>query len=151
MKNETLYNKTVDILKDAYFNDTLEHGNDCACAVGNLIAAAKGVNIIPDNEGRLSRFTWEQGYPKWFYSVIDKGCPPTDGALSEINKTGYTIDDIILIERAFESTKNDNTEDLAMFNGLMAVIDVLDIIHENNDTEQTQVTKKRFNKSLQTV
>ncbi len=39
MKNKSLYDKTVSILVDAYMNDTLQHGNCFACAVGNIVAA----------------------------------------------------------------------------------------------------------------
>jgi hypothetical protein len=42
MIKEPLYHKTIGILVDAYFDDTLQHGNCSACAVGNLVAAAKG-------------------------------------------------------------------------------------------------------------
>lgn len=42
MKRPELYQKTVDILVKAYFDDTLQHGNCYACAVGNIIAGNCG-------------------------------------------------------------------------------------------------------------
>src|SRR5688572_25079170 len=49
MKNKPLYHKTVDILVQAYFDDTLVSGHQCGCAVGNLVAANMGIRLIKND------------------------------------------------------------------------------------------------------
>src|SRR5258706_8814339 len=56
MKNELLYNKTINILKEAYFNNTLQHNNCYACAVGNIIAGNMGLKFYMGDRGTL---IWE--------------------------------------------------------------------------------------------
>lgn len=153
MKRPELYQRTVDILVDAYFKDTLEHGEPCGCAVGNIVAATCNNLKRTQQESPTGQiFPYD---PDWYYSALRKGWGPNKYRIDEghgnyqIESTGYTIFQINEIEKAFE---NENTEELdkdeAMFNGLMAVIDVLDIIHENTDTAAIQYTKKRFVKTL---
>ena len=51
----------------------------------------------------------------------------------------------IFIERAFEISNDENeSKDVNIFNGLMAVIDVLDRIHENKEELITKASKARF-------
>ncbi len=54
----------------------------------------------------------------------------------------------ISIEHAFEYAPKGNSEDDYMFNGLMAVVDALDIIHENTDINITKEIKQKFVKQL---
>lgn len=162
MKRPELYHKTVGILVDAYFNDTLAHGNCHACAVGNMIAANKGYEVTPSkilNKNDSHRFGWDNYnayeflpgyynsplYPSWFTELSsDK---KSSIAESQIRATGYTSAELQLIELSFERATRGDTDDEWMFNGLMAVIDVLDKIHENNDTEITTHSKQRFQKA----
>jgi hypothetical protein len=150
MKNEQLYNKTVDILVQAYFNDTLEHGNCYACAVGNIIAANKGYTYVPCIDTTMQKIVWDvtkgsygnPNYGSWYDAVtyeIDK-----HQNNHECNSTGYSIYDLRDIEKAFEKCYKGITEQDYIFNGLMAVIDVLDKIHENTDTAVTSSSKQRF-------
>ncbi len=158
MKNETLYNKTVDILVQAYLNDTLIHGNCFACAVGNMVASNMGFQFVVDNSTNHNphRLGWGEGYfyssnnikPTWFdmcgpYGGLEYESPK---ALEQIKSTGYSFEELIRIERAFEVSDRGNSKDEYMFNGLMAVIEVLDQIHENTDTVITETTKRKFNK-----
>lgn len=153
MKNSELYNRTVNILVDAYFNDTLEHGNPCACAVGNIIAANMGKKINVVNPNFASKLGWdgEQIDAAYWYSCINDAehllGPKT---VAEINSSGYSVDEIIRIENAFESARffGRRQDDEIMFQGLTNVIEVLDQIHENTDEALTSDTKKRFDKSL---
>lgn len=136
MNNEQLYNKTVDILVQAYFNDTLQHEDCTKCAVGNIIAATSS---ITDWTG------FYIGYPSssW-YSLMHRSHGGVDDEIyRQIERTGYTIDQLFLIEAAFERHGGDE-HDHKMFNGLMAVIDVLDEIHENKDVLITTSVKQRF-------
>lgn len=61
-----------------------------------------------------------------------------------ISKSGYTQEELAQIEFAFETAERGETEEDYMFNGLMAVIDVLDQIHDNTDAMLTNDQKKRF-------
>jgi hypothetical protein len=171
MKKPELYQKTVDILVDAYFNDTLVHGRCTACAVGNIVAANLGYRI--ENVLESGR-----RYPKWLnrdgkkmsYPAYVDGVPKGWGAVvcsngedqkvnlkcyngeakRQIDATGYSVADIALIESSFEKAIGENEDD-RMFNGLMAVIEILDMIHENTDTDITSLSKSRFQKTSSPV
>ena len=154
MNKPELYQKTVDILVQAYFNDTLRHDDCAACAVGNIIADALGYKITSTkakwqcDDGEVS--------PNWinvfctYYTPSGRKVTSFDlaayeeGAANEIDATNYTVHELADMEKAFEMA---STEGDYMFNGLMAVIEVLDQIHENTDTELTATTKSRFNKT----
>lgn len=158
MKQEQLYNKTVDILVQAYFNDTLRHGNCYACAVGNLIAANKGIKMVANNDGDIK---WD-GYknymdntddlfPLWFSAIKncikdEKDFLVNEAMVNELIYTGYSVDEIYKIEEAFEDVWEDDDCKDYMFKGLMQVIDILDQIHENTDTQVTTETKNKFQK-----
>ncbi len=142
-----LYNKTVDILVQAYFFGELEYSDCAKCAVGNIVAANMGVKPeqnITDDWGDLIML----GEGKAFDHK-------SDSAMKQINITGYSLINIANIEFAFYkgccvNYNYDNKDflDENNFNGLMAVIDVLDQIHENNDTQLTTETKSKFKKQL---
>jgi hypothetical protein len=144
MKRPELYQRTVDILVQAYFNDTLRHGSCAACAVGNIIANSNNIAIVERGFGTLS---WVGRCSDNWYLDLCCGPNPEAGFDTKrlIEKTGYSVAQIIAIEEAFESTHYDEVD--AMFNGLMAVIDVLDQIHENTDSTVTEVSKKKFNRN----
>lgn len=153
MKNKELYDKTVSILVDAYMNDTLQHGNYCGCAVGNMIASNMGIqinNILKEDED--SEIEWigvsDTDASQWLWLIYkDKSCLINERlALRQIRSTGYSVEEIYKIEKAFEGSDRYYEED-EMFSGLMAVIEALDIIHENTDTTLTNQTKKRFHKN----
>lgn len=149
MQNETLYNKTVDILVQAYFNDTLIHQNACGCAVGNIIAANMGYSYRKKHLG----IWWADGRnPFWPYVTCMGMFTPaayTGKSKIEIDSTGYSPMEIHLIESAFESVKIGAKD--RMFKALMAVIDVLDEIHGNTDAAATSATKQKFQRQLQTA
>jgi len=151
MIKEQLYRKTCDILFDAYFNDTLEHGQCCACAVGNIVAANMGLTIIKDGDGM---FIWENyecynngHFLGWFYPVRE-GTLPTNQQLAEINSTGYEIYELNQIESAFERSGGYFTNDEKMFNGLCAVIEVLNKIHEVEEDTQTVRFKNHYKSKI---
>lgn len=139
MKNKELYERTVNILVDAYFNDTLRHGNCFYCAVGNIVrangvqecdTASWGLLFFTDNESR--------------HQEIDVDMLSDEFVMSSIRATGYEWKELAVIENVFELAPKGNNDDEYMFNGLMAVIEQLDIIHENTDTEVTNISKQRF-------
>lgn len=126
------FEKSVDVLVKAYLNDTLEHGNCYACAVGNLVVSAMNYHYTKrkfphgcsgselttreaiENDNEAGGY-WYSPHP----GVMSE-------AIREVRSTGYTNDDIIEIERAFEGVDGRGDK---MFNGLMAVVDILAEIH----------------------
>lgn len=147
MKNKELFNRTVAVLVKAYQNDTLQHGSCCACAVGNLVAAAKGVKII-------SKSRWEgDDQPSWGFvhrtTTDDKQLffrglnQRIEKGMEEIKLTGYEYHETAKIELAFETADKGNNKEDRMFNGLMAVVDCLMLIHEAN-AEEVQEAKLLF-------
>lgn len=127
------FEQTVNVLVQAYLKETLKHGDDCCCAVGNLIC--EGMKLSP-----LSNWG-----PKWYnYFVLNwrnEGLKKL--AYGEINSTGYTANEIVRIEHAFEHADGGNNSDEYMFNGLMAVVDVLAEIH-NVDLSVREEAKLLF-------
>ena len=155
MKNSELYQKTVDILVQAYFNDTLVHQSCSACAVGNIVAANKGKTPSEYSKEVMKRGNFQNGAVKTWTAVfatsegkqkIHQRYLKFDFIKKEIASTGYTWKELARIEFAFESASKGLSEDEHIFNGLMAVIDVLDKIHENADQEGSTATKERFKK-----
>jgi len=161
MIKKELYNRTVDILVDAYLNDTLNHGDECACAVGNMIAANSGYKLVADGDAKEPGFVWMKDdkfiEPVWtdlfmtyrdtLEQKIDARCFNGE-TKRQVLTTGYHWNDLAEIEYAFETVDKGSSFDEWMFNGLMKVIDVLDRIHENTDTELTTQSKQRFTKQL---
>lgn len=147
MKNKKLYNKTINILVNAYFNNTLEHGMCTMCAVGNLVAANMGYTFKNN--------TWNNGagytFPRWnnvhMYTDDEQKFDLSkyvDTAKKEIDSTGYSPLETAAIELAFETANKGKSKDEYMFNGLMAVVNALDKIHENIDVEITTTSKNKF-------
>jgi hypothetical protein len=162
MQREQLYHKTVDILVQAYFNDTLQHGNCYACAVGNMIAGNMGKRFVKGEyvkgSNRELYFIWDGNAPVYYGDGDDyrttltcKISWPISKNLTEYQtqqliSTGYSFDELTEIEKSFEGADKGLDNDEWMFNGLMDVIDVLDIIHENKDEATTKSSKKKFTK-----
>lgn len=148
MKNPELYNKTVGILVDAYFKNTLLHVDCMACAVGNIVAANMGIRIVIHEDNVVRTIGGQNN--RWFRAIGGGFVHPdklTPEVMLEVNATGYDPYELAKIEDAFEKAYDyNNNIDLEMYNGLVNVIDVLDEIHENKDTEATQTTKARFKK-----
>ncbi len=158
MKNSELYHKTVNILVDAYFNDTLIIQDCTACACGNLVMAANGYKRaeIADDVFWLTR-GGEYITPLWSNTVRTVETHPFPVFISkkqilkigqydfetkkEIESTGYLLHEFARIEYAFEKGYRGKDK---MFNGLMAVVAALDEIHENKDATVTDNVKKQF-------
>lgn len=139
MKNKPLFDKTLNILVKAYQNDTLEHGDCNACAVGNMIAANCGYDYIKDEFGFL---WWGVNYPLWqlvfstgYEQRINSNAYVGD-AKKQIDSTGYTWQELAKIEYAFETANKGNSSDDWILNGLLAVYDVLCEVHEVEKKEE---------------
>ena len=155
------FEHTVDVLVKAYMNDTLRHGYCPACAVGNMIANSMGIEIV--KEDGYGGLCWQGAVPQWdnvFYTGAhpdEVGAQEMDldsyqgEAKKQIDSTGYTVDELAQIEKAFESKNptyfhESDTEfdrDEWMFRGLMAVVDVLAEIH-NVDLSTKESAKLQF-------
>lgn len=139
MKNKELFEKTVNILVNAYQKNTLQHGQCSACAVGNIVAHNMGYvfyEIFP---------VWVKGSPYWADVFITALGGQTiypekyiDESKKQIDSTGYTWQELAKIEYAFEMSSKGNNNDDWMFNGLLAVYDVLCKIHEVSKDEVTK-------------
>lgn len=127
------FENSVNVLLKAYLNDTLQHSNCHACAVGNLVAYACGLSFINNSEGKK---IWTSQSPVWqrvFMTSGDQDRFPEcyiGEPKEQIDSTGYTWQDLAAIEFAFETAPEGESEDDHMFNSLMAVVDVLADIHK---------------------
>lgn len=173
MKNLELYNKTVDILFQAYFKGELEHGLCHACAVGNILKeaaakvgvsnkrwAVKFITLLSEDYTHGSRQLIAGKSELLFANMLFGHYARTaenDNEVEILNEANlllenspYPIEDLIKIEAAFEKgycgQKRDDEE--WMFNGLVAVLDVLKQIHE---VENDEPVKTKFKNHYQTL
>jgi len=155
MLKESLYHKTVDILYQAYFNDKLEHGHPCACAIGNLVAANTGIAPVTVNDVSLFNTGTAFDGSQWYWLLkpenvgIKKIIINNEVGEQQIKSTGYSMKEILEIERAFEGADGGDTDEDFKFNGLVAVLETLKEIHqvENNDTELCRFKKHYVTKA----
>ena len=142
MKNKELFERTVNVLVNAYLNNTLKNSDCAACAVGNLILASNGTKPIIDENGDLEwDFSVQFGHEgvSW-YGVVHHNEKPNK-SLDDTNKTGYTWSQLTLIENSFERPKGRTfleSKEERMYLSLMSVIDCLMNIHEANEIEVLQ-------------
>lgn len=133
--NRPTFEQTVNVLVKAYLNDELKHGDCEACAVGNIVHAAGFPRYHTGDNAPMredSCGSWKavfvtlagkQRYNYWSDPLLEaKG-------LKMIEATGYTIKELARVELAFETADDGHSDDEWMFNGLMAVCDVLADIH----------------------
>lgn len=135
------FEHTVDVLVKAFLKDELAHMFCSACAVGNIVAAAIGTRPGPPqaNTCEFDNERFEDGSPAhggWYSSLYGQGSYLGD---QQIVATGYNKYELTAIEKAFESCEGRphgsgiwygrQTNPVWMFNGLMAVVDVLAEIH----------------------
>lgn len=162
------FNHTIGVLVKAYLNDTLRHDNCYACAVGNMMADScgfkfevinnvffddsdlklkwVGLDSIYDKELDIKTQQQPENWMNVFYGG-DVVCQDYKGeAIKIIESTGYTVMELLKVERAFERSPVGYSKDEHMFNGLMAVVDVLAEIH-NIDLTTREETKKLFVKA----
>lgn len=128
MKREEIYHKSVNILVQAYFNDELVKGDCAKCAVGNLLKSDLWANVFATTGGIQ-------------YYMSNVSYVPYILGLETIRASDYSLEELMKIEYTFETSFIGEDP---MFNSLMAVIDVLDEIHENKDEEVSQATKQKF-------
>lgn len=128
MKNKEQFDKSVDILVKAYFAGTLNADKCSACAVGNI----------------LGHRNWVGGNRMYYPTCVTT--VKEIRLLVDYNTSGYDERELASIESAFLKGV-DYPElcptDSGNFKGLMAVLDVLQQIHECTD-EETKEAKMKF-------
>jgi hypothetical protein len=116
------------------------------------------ISIDPIDQCKI--YKWSNGVePVWTNVFVwgeakggDTSMETRPDIRKQINSTGYTWRELMEIEKAFElGTMNKEVNDKSQFDGLMAVVECLDKIHENHDTQVTTNSKNKFTKNLQTV
>lgn len=162
------FDHTVNVLVQAYLNDELEHGVCSACAVGNIIAASIGTKPGKAEDSKCmvhSNEHFENGTPVLWNKLFTTGqCGDQrfeleflsePDVIGQLEITGYTAYELARIEQAFESApgrpkpevsawfKGKSINPVWMFNGLMAVVDVLAEIH-NVDLSVRESAKLQF-------
>jgi len=158
------FENTVKILVQAYLNDELAHGTCAACAVGNIVAHSQNTRPLRDPSNKTTGFSftglyngrevkWNRLFMTGRNGVQNWGNPVKEELYSikaEIRGTGYSIHELAYIELAFESAPGCPGEggdlrqtDEWMFNGLMAVVEVLATIH-NVDLSVKESAKSLF-------
>lgn len=166
MNRAELYQKSIDTLVNAYHNDTLVHGNCKACAVGNLLGTSAWstqfvtISSIIDAEPHQLVTEEEDQFICAFSSILGSTWRVTNfSSVSDlprakryveegkkaIKDSGYTKEELMKIEYAFETQYIGEDP---MFNALMAVVGVLDLIHEVDNEEVTLSSKSKFQKQL---
>jgi hypothetical protein len=168
MKNPELYHKTVDILYQAYFNDTLSHHDCYNCAVGNICKeAANQLNIEPRSwantfvtitdredwsakqlfagDGQIITQNLLFGH---FIKRVDPDNESDMRCLREsrmlLERVPYPVRELARIENAFERAPFGESGEDYMFNGLVAVLEVLREIHEVTNEDLLTANNKRF-------
>ncbi|QNF33937.1 hypothetical protein HUW51_14840 [Adhaeribacter swui] len=145
MKNKELFDNTVKILVNAYLNNSLVQGNCHACAVGNIIAAKMNIKYTNDFKWVGRQVAWPLVFVTVSFEIAQVRRPWnfTGQAKEQITATGYSWQELAQIEYAFERAPWAKTPEERMFNGLMAVIEVLGQIHEMDENTKS-ATKGLF-------
>lgn len=140
------FNHTVNVLVKAYFEGELEHGDCAKCAVGNIVHEATELPYGDEHScitgtsaiWKALFFTY-QGTQLKAQIGYEKERKP---AIAAIKMTGYTVKELARVEFAFETAEGENSSpDNWMFNGLMAVVDVLADIHKIDLTTKEEAKK----------
>ena len=152
MKNVKLYQKTVNLLLDAYNDGELEHGSCTACAVGNICKeVAEQTGIFGGNWASLFMTRSNDGVFKQSPFTYANAKTIRDGE-QLVSLAPYSQEELMKIEYAFESSIHysnkgydyyaDEDKKKGQFIGLCAVLDVLKEIHEvKEDAHKESVTK----------
>jgi hypothetical protein len=134
---------TISILVKAYLNDELSHNTCGKCAVGNIVEHSYGrfEAAMPYLNG-FGGFGWSNVFCTESASRKQRIFPDhyCNEAKRQIDATGYTWQELAKVENAFELNNK------SMFDGLMAVVDVLAEIH-GVDLSVKESAKLQFIKS----
>jgi hypothetical protein len=164
------FNKAYNALVTAFFEGTLASGSCIACACGNIIFDAIGEPLTRevfqmevskysphDYDGELVRNLHHRAGFLWanMRSFHGGSCIiPAKGLEKHINESGYSVEEFVEIEKAFETntkisiSRYYNTPEQEIledqYKGLCAVVDVLITLDEGK--EDPDELKKKFRK-----
>ena len=97
MNRPEVYERSINILLDAYNNGTLTHGRCSACAVGNLL---NGI----ERWRHLFMYSNQLGCQQRDYHLYKHNASVEDDARRFQEISGYTLDELADIELAFEGS-----------------------------------------------
>ena len=155
------FNHTINILVQAYLNNTLKKGDCSACAVGNILGTPQWSALFVtynfgEGEGKrqiialpgfaLMNLATNHIIQVPIWKLPEQIAKRIEEVQKAIIESGYTIEELARVENAFELAPEGNNRDEAMFNGLMAVVDVLADIH-GIDLKQKEEVRKLFVKT----
>lgn len=138
MNRPNVYVKTIETLEYALLKKKIRKGYPESCATSMIVASANGVETFVARNGATR---WKESFPYWatlFYPDIAEDVEDEDyEALGQeqIEKTGYTVDEIEKLDLAFESGDD-------LYSGLNNFLRVLHKIHEEHNPSHT-INKNR--------
>lgn len=160
MKNQPIYFRSIDLISANYKINRIVHGDCRKCPTAILLKAASAKTNIPVQRwsNLFCTITRVDDVQEQIFatknSIIvfhdlgfftQKKSPEIRQQAEELIAAGdYTLDELAKIENAFETAPYGDSDEEYLFNGIMAVIDALDEIHENNDLSITKEVKERF-------
>ena len=114
MERKELFKKTMDALWKAYKGNHLIHGGACGCAVGNLVCNAMNQTkfLIRTRESLDGSTAWTGAIS---CHLNEKYVDPH--AKRQVKATGYTLEEISMIEHAFEFRHSDGSSKFEGFDG----------------------------------
>jgi len=153
MKNKELYQKTVDIILDAYNSGNFQKQDCTKCAVGNIIAANFS-NYNHDYLKSISPDYRSNGYQTWvqlfvtnkkqrIYQKAQDIYKSNPVIKSHIDCTGYNWQDLAKIEKAFESGKT-MLDSLTKVLNVLAEIHLVEEITINKNQEKLEIINKQL-------
>lgn len=130
MKTPERFDRAIKALVKGFFNETLIATDTCACAVGNIVAYGAKIVLKKESyifglDGKPLMQRYYNGYDvaAWFIA-IHHGII-TESALENSRDSGYSFDELRQIEEAFMINRDGSTDTERIFNGLIAVVEVL--------------------------
>lgn len=153
MKNEQLYNETVDIILDAYNNGQLKYLDACGCFIGNIVAARMNYSgkyaaawLICASPISLRRLPHSGIFMESKMSVDEF----RQLGFKQIESTGYTAEEVDRMEGAFEAAKHVKRDedgnripyDNTGLAGMKAALKVLAEIHETKEDTSIERLEK---------
>ena len=140
--NSNRFSSAITALVNAFYNETLDKGSCTKCAVGNIVHHSLN-KINPELTGFAGEWTKVFMTPIGFTEQITTPDRYYGTSKAVIDSTNYSWQELALVEKAFESnTKQGDLSIDNMYNGLMAVVDVLCEIEGIESTN----TKELFSK-----
>ena len=139
------FNHTVSRLVTWSLKDELKHGDCAKCVVGNLC----GGQSIWKYLFMTDEYGVQRAQRIQFFTAFNLGFNSSEELLSNAvalcESTGYSVEELARIEKTFELSGGVTVEE-RMFNGLIAVVDVLADIHKV-DLSVKEEAKKLFVKA----